>query len=114
MKAALVVLVLALFALWFFNPDMDDFKVFVEARSGEILQRELGGGALGEALSGAGARLAGRYIDRITDHDDFLIFSTYTIDLDGDGTEGEEEWEFLGIGGQFVEMDRPASMREER
>lgn len=113
MKTGLVVTLLALLALYLFNPSMDDFKVFVEGQSERILQRELGDGMLGRALSGAGSRLAGSYIDRVTEREDYFIFSTYTIDLDGAEAD-KEEWRFLGIGGRFVELDRPAALPDNR
>lgn len=113
MRTAIVVVILALLALYLFNPEMEDFKRFVETRSELLLERELGGGVLGEVLSGAGASLAGRYIDRVTDRDDYLFFSTYTIDLDGNENDAEDEaWRFLGIAGQFFEMQRPASFEK--
>ena len=111
MRTALVVVILALIALFIFNPDMEDFQAFVQTQSGQILGEKLGDGALGRALSGAGSALAGRYVDRVTERNDYLIFSTYTIDLDRDAED--DEWRFLGIAGMFVETERPASLRGE-
>lgn len=105
-------MLLALIALFIFNPEMEDFQVFVEAQSEQILQQELGDGALGRALSSAGSRLAGSYIERVTERNNYFVFSTYTIDLDG--PEGEdEEWRFLGIATHFIELERPASLQDE-
>ena len=108
----LLLLVLVFGGLFFFNPDMEDFKAFVSTRSEALLGERMGSGALGEALSAAGSRLAGRYVDRVTERNDYLVFSTYTVDLDG-ADSAEEDWRFLGVAGQFIETQRPASLEEE-
>jgi hypothetical protein len=74
-----------------------------------MIRREAGDSALGRALSGAGANLAGDYVDRITDRKNYFVFSTYTIDLDGPDEVGNE-WEFLGIADQFIQTEQPESM----
>lgn len=111
MRTGIVVVLLALIALYFYNPTMEDFKLFVQSQSEEILLSETGDTELGRILSDAGSRLAGRYIDRITERTEYFIFSTYTIDLDG-ADQDEEEWRFLGIGAHFAELQRPKSLRE--
>lgn len=112
MRTALVIIILAVIALIWYNPEMEDFKVFVEERSELILQQEVGEGALGRILSGAGARLAGAYVDRITERHNYLVFSTYEIDLDGAEAD-EDVWRFVGIGGRFLELERPAALQAE-
>lgn len=107
-----LVAILAVIALAFFNPGMDEFRTFIRAQAEGMIEREAGGTPLGEALSGAGGRLAERYVDRVTDRRNYFIFSTYTIDIDGAESDAED-WKFLGLAGQFVELDRPASMEEE-
>lgn len=109
MRTGIVAAVLAVIALAFFNPGMDDFRTFVKAQAEGMIQNEAGDTALGRALSGAGANLASQYVDRITERHNYFVFSTYTVDLDGDDADAEE-WKFLGLAGQFVELDRPASM----
>ena len=111
MRTAIVVILLSLIALYLFNPDMEDFRVFAATQSELLLQRELGEGVLGRALSGAGSALTERYVDRVTERHDYFVFSTYTLDLNGPDEEGEE-WRFLGIVGQFFETERPASLRD--
>lgn len=113
MRTAIVVVLLALIALFFFNPGMDAFKTFIETRSEVVLREQTGEGALGRALSALGSSLAGSYVDRVTERADYLFFSTYTIDLDGPDEEGEE-WRFLGMAGQFLELDRPEALEENR
>ncbi len=113
MRTAIVVVLIALIALYFLNPGMEDFRVFAGTQSERLLERELGDGVLGRALAGAGSALAARHIDRVTERRDYFFFSTYTIDLDGADDEGEE-WRFLGVAGQFFETERPASLDAER
>lgn len=109
MRTGLVALTLAVIALAIFNPGMDDFRIFVRERTEILLQDEAGDSLLGRALSGAGASIAGEYVDRITERENYFVFSTYTIDLDGESTE-TDDWKFLGIAGQFLELHRPDSM----
>ena len=113
MRTGLVALVIVLIGLAAFNPGMDAFRVFVEERSEQILLNETGDSSLGRALSGAGGALAGAFVDRVTERSNYLIFSIYTIDLDGAEEEGDE-WKFVGIAGQFVETQRPESLEDER
>jgi hypothetical protein len=106
---------MALFAivlLFIFNPEMGDFKVFVGEESERILLTRAGDSELGRILSDVGSSLAGDYVDRITEREDYFLFSTYRIDLDGPD-ETENEWRFLGIGGQFIEMQRPVALEGE-
>ena len=107
----LLLLILVAVLLAIFNPDMNEFKTFVRDRAELLLQRETGESALGRALSGAGAGLVGEYVDRVTERTNYFVFSTYTIDLDGPDEDGEE-WKFLGIAGQFLELKRPAFVEE--
>jgi hypothetical protein len=109
MRTGIVVAVLGVIALAIFNPGIDQFRIFVADRAQTIILEETGEGVLGRALSGAGANLAGQYVDRITERDNYVLFSTYTIDLDG-GEEDEEHWTFLGLAGQFLELERPPSV----
>ena len=112
MRTGLVALVIVLIGLAAFNPDMDTFKLFINEQSERILLHEAGDSEVGQVLSGVGGALAGAFVERITEHNNYLLFSTYTIDLDG-AEEDEDEWKFLGIAGQFVEMQRPASLQED-
>jgi hypothetical protein len=113
MRTSLILVVVILIALAWFNPGMADFKRFVETESERLLLQEVGDGALGRVLSDVGSSLAGSYIDRVTERDNYVFFSRYTIDLDGADAEGEE-WRFLGIAGRFIEMEQPASVGERR
>lgn len=111
MRTGIVVALLAVIALAFFNPGMDDFALFIETNAESLILEETGDTMLGRALSGAGGNLAGQYVRRITDRRNYFVFSTYTIDLDGSESD-EEEWRFLGMAGRFVELERPQTVRE--
>lgn len=106
----MLLLAVVLGALVVTNPGMDAFSDFVAEQSERILQRETGDSPLGRALAGAGAGLAGAYVERVTERRTYLLFSTYTIDLDGTSSTSHE-WRFLGIAGRFVELDNPDEKR---
>ncbi|SRR5690554_6923476 len=113
MRTAFVTMILAIIALMYFNPDMDDFRLFVEDRSEQFLLEETGDDAFGRALSGIGSSLAGTFVDRITTRRNFFVFSTYTIDLDGPQEEGNE-WRFVGIAGRFLTTEEPEGLRRQK
>ena len=113
MRTALAILIVAVIALLWLNPGMPEFQDYMELRSEELLLNETGDTALGRALSSLGGSLAGSYVDRITERTNYFLFSTYTVDLDGPDETGQE-WEFLGIGGTFVETDAPEAVEERR
>lgn len=108
MRTGLVAATVIVIALAIFNPGMEQFQAFVRQRTELAIQEETGGSMLGRALSGAGASIAEEYVQRVTERENYYLFSTYTIDLGGEGGE-KQEWKFLAIAGQFVEMDRPGS-----
>ncbi len=112
MQLSVLLLMVAVLALAFTNPAMGDFETFAEAHLETVLVREMGDSVLGRALAGAGAGIAGAHVERITERTDYVLYSLYTVDLDGSADEADD-WRFLGIGGQFVELQRPASLREE-
>lgn len=106
MRTGLVVLILAIIALTLFNPDMEDFQFFVETQTEELIRDQIGESPLSEALSELGSGLASDHVDEITERRNYFIFSTYTIDFDGETNRGGE-WRFLGLAGQFLELERP-------
>lgn len=112
MRTGLVVAILAVIALAFFNPGMDEFRTFIRTQAEGLIQRETGETALGQALSGLGGSLAGQYVDRVTERRNYVVFSTYTIDFDGDESDAED-WTFVGIAGRFVEVERPESFERQ-
>ena len=112
MRTGIVVAVLAVIALLWFNPDMEDFATFVEAQSEKIVVQETGEGRLGRALGRIVGGLAGANVDRVTERDNYFVFSTYTLDLDGTESTAND-WRFLGIAGQFFELHRPEDLRRD-
>lgn len=111
MRTGIVIVILALIALMAFNPTMDDFRLFVRQHTETVISQQAGGGPLGDIVAQWGGRFAGENVDRVTDRSNYLIFSTYTIDLDGP-ERSENEWRFIGIAGQFIEMQRPEALRD--
>lgn len=101
-------LLLLVFAgmLYYLNPTMRDFEVFLEEEADTILTEEIGGGDLGRAIAGLGSNLLGSITDDITERQDFLVCSLYTIDLDR-SADNDDQWQFLGIGGQFIQLKAP-------
>ena len=107
MRTALVALSLVVIVLLVFNPDRTDFNTFIQEQSENLVLREVGEGEAGRALAAVGGGLARAYVNSITQRRNFFVFSTYTMDFDGeDGAD--DEWRFVGLGGQFFELDRPA------
>jgi hypothetical protein len=111
MRTGVVVAVLALIALSFFNPTMDDFRIFVREHTQTTISQQTGGGPLGDVLAQWGGRFAGENVDRITNRTNYIVFSTYTVDFDGED-RSENEWRFIGIAGHFFETQRPESIRQ--
>lgn len=111
MRVLGLLIIAAAIVLAALNPDMNDFAQFAEEQSEQLIRQETGDSEWGDILSGVGSRLAAGYIQRITDRKNYIFFSTYTIDLDGPESQGEE-WRFLGIADHFLELERPASLRD--
>ena len=109
---SLLLLVLVAVLLAVFNPGMEDFQEFIRDRSEEVISGQMGDGGLSSILSGIGGSLAAQNVRRITRYENYYVFSTYTLDLDGPGREGNE-WKFLGIATQFIELHRPESLTRE-
>lgn len=107
MKGKLTILLLIIVAGWLAmsNPTMDDFKTFTHSQSRDYLEDELGDNAVGRALAQAGSSLAGDYIDQIADRKNYIFFSRFTIGNESNGTETEDSWSYLGIGGRFLRTD---------
>ncbi|MGA7304232.1 MAG: hypothetical protein WBW88_05135 [Rhodothermales bacterium] len=101
MKKLLAVLAI-LIALSLLNPDMRDFREHVENEVGNKLSSESGSAPLGRLGGGAVALLA----EQVSVRKNYLLFSVYTIDLDGPDREGND-WQFLGIAGAFLKLREP-------
>lgn len=108
---SLLLLVLIAVLLAVFNPGMDDFSAFARDKAGELAGGQVGGEA-GRLLGGLTGGLVGSNIERVTRRDNKYLFSTYTVDLDGPVATGNE-WKFLGVATQFIELQRPNALRTE-
>ncbi len=100
-----LLLVGAAVALALSNPQMDQFQDFARERSEELVLRETGDTNVGRFLANVGGGLAGAFVDDITERNNYVLFSTYTIGSNDDGDN--DSWRFLGVGGQFIELERP-------
>ena len=109
MRTALFLAVIALVVLAALNPSMDDFEVFAAQQSELMIEQETGDDVLGSVLGGAAGSIVERYINRVAERENYLVFSTYTVDLDGPEAD-EEEWRFLGLAGRFFPLEEPASV----
>lgn len=98
--------------LYLFNPDLDDFYEFIESKSGTYFQKELGESKLGDLLARWGGDVSRFLAKQTTDRQNYLVFSTYTIDLDG-AQQTENDWRFVGVAGQFFEWHRPEGLLDE-
>jgi hypothetical protein len=111
MKSLLFVFIV-LGTLALFNPSPDDFTAFVQDRARDVVS-EHGRAAGGEFFGGVAGALAGEVAGAIAggsvERDNYLLASTYSLDLNGIEEEGGE-WRFLAIGGQFFEVERPAEL----
>lgn len=90
--------------LWAFNPGMDDFKTHMKTYTAERVESETGGGMLGRVLGGAASAVVSGGVERVTERSGYVVFSTYDVDPDADGTA---EYRFLGVARQFVVLREP-------
>ncbi len=95
-----------------FNPDPEDFQTFVRAHAEAAVSRRAGDSALGRMLSGAAAAAAGSAAAGLAERRNYGVCSVYRVDLGPSGAD-PQDWAFLGIAGQFVELQRPASLQDE-
>ncbi len=102
----LLILVVALLAIS--NPDKDDFAEFAREESAELMAGQTDG-VLGGALGRLGGDLIGSQVGRFVSRDNYLVASVYTLDLDGPNANAQD-WRFLGVAGQFVELSRPDAL----
>ena len=102
-------IVLSGIALIFFltNPDEQEFLNFAEAQIEGAINARTEQTEFGKLLAGAGGAAARMFIDEFMERQNFLLFSIYTIDYDGEPDDGDE-WKFLGIMTTFMELNRPS------
>ena len=96
-----------------FNPDEEAFETFVRERTQDVVTehaRSAAGSLLGSAAGALGAEVAGALAGGAVERSSYVAFSVYTLDLNGPREPGGE-WRFLGVAGQFFELERPAMMQ---
>ena len=101
-----VVLGLLLGFLVFTNPSMEDFQTFMADKAEHVLREEVGESRFGRVLTDLGAGLTGGLIDNITERKSYGLFSLYTIGRDDPHDDGDA-WRYLGIGGMFIQLEKP-------
>jgi hypothetical protein len=107
----LAVLLFALaLLLAFTNPGPERFEHFVDEVVTQILVAEAGHLPGSDRIAIFGGALAGRMAREYALRDNYILFSVYKLDMSVIGLRGEE-WRFLGIGGRFIELRRPASLQ---
>ena len=113
MRTAILLAVIAVVVLAALNPGMQKFEQFAAAQSEMIVQEEMEDRILGSVLGGAAGNLVEDYINRVTERKNYIIFSVYTVDLDGADAEAQE-WRFLGLADNFFELERPEALEDEQ
>ena len=111
MKSLLFVLIV-LGTLALFNPSPDDFTAFVQERAQDVVTehgRAAGGALFGSVAGALAGEVAGALAGGSMERHNYLLGSVYALDLNGMEEEGGE-WRFVGIGGQFFEVERPAEL----
>jgi hypothetical protein len=111
MRLPILLVVMSLSALSFFNPTERDFRHFMTSNAEQIVLREAGHGTVGRLMSGLGGPLAADFIAQRTDRRSYVLFSTYRVKL-SQGMRSDDDWWFIGIGGQFIELQRPRSLSQ--
>lgn len=95
-----------------FNPDDADFAVYVNEKAQTAVAdraRTGGQGFLSSNTGSSATALSSAFSEGAFQRNNYFVFSTFTADLDGpDGNRGD--WRFLGVGNQFIEMRKPASI----
>lgn len=108
---ALLVFVAVLLAIT--NPRPEQFREFVREQSEALITQQTGGGILGRFLGDLGSTLAASNVDRVTSRKNYYFWSIYTVDLDGPSNT-ENDWRFLAIATQMVELQRPAMLSNDQ
>lgn len=94
-------------ALCFTNPSKQEFVLFASQKiSGNILQNLNSDNQL---LNNIVSGFAGLFVDSLIQHQNFLMFSTYALDLEQVRRFGGniKDVKFLGIAGQFIPLSMP-------
>lgn len=107
MKFFIVVLIV-FGTLALFNPDERDFAAFIGEQAQTMVTdtaRASSGALFGAAAGSVVGALTQALANNAFERKSYVIFSTYSLDLNGE--LNGEEWTFIGIGSQFFETSRP-------
>lgn len=102
-------LLIVLGTLALFNPDKEAFAAFVAERAQTAVTdgaREASGTLLGTGGDSVVGSLTSALATGAFERSNYFVFSTYSADLNG-ATHDSGEWKYLGVGGQFFELERP-------
>lgn len=102
-------LLITLGTLALFNPDKDNFAGFIGERAQTAVSdnvRASSGSLLGTDDGSVVAMLTRELARGSFERSNYFILSTYATDINGAEHDGGE-WKYLGVGGQFFELDRP-------
>ena len=105
MRLSVLLLIVLAAALVLLNPTEDEFAEFARSHSEGLVEERTGDSALGQALSGAGSSIVESYVRESAHRENYGVYSIYSVDLNGLG-----KWRFVGVAGQFVELERPEGM----
>ena len=105
MKWFWILLAVVVGLLYLSNPDMSDFKSFIAEEAKDLIREQTGAPGFSDMLGEGAAQMAENYAERVTDHKDYYLFSTYKINI-APRNVGQRTWHFLGIGGNFVNLTR--------
>ncbi|MCH7640471.1 MAG: hypothetical protein IH855_13600 [Bacteroidetes bacterium] len=89
-----------------FNPDKKNFNSFVAERAQTGITDNARETSSGGLLGGGSGTLTSELTRASFERSNYFILSTYVADLNGAEHDGGE-WKFLGVGGQFFELERP-------
>lgn len=109
MKTFLILLLVVAAILFLSNPSRADFREYLKTKTQQQVEEKTGRGILGRTLSGIGSSMLSERAEQLTERQNYYVFSTYTIDLDGPD-RNEQQWKYLGILKQFVPLQKPAAL----
>jgi hypothetical protein len=111
MRFLSLLLVIGVVVLAVLNPGMDDFETFAAKHAKTELEQKMGDSRMGDVAEEAGGGIVERYASKLAKRKNYVLFSIYTIDLDGP-EQNKQHWRFLGIADRFVELEHPPMLDE--
>lgn len=103
MRLTALILAFVLGGLVFTNPGMESFEAYVEDEASQLIRDEIGDDSwLTDAIGSIGGSALSAQAESFTTRSNYLLASTYTVDLNDDG-HADLQW--LGIAGRFIQLD---------